>query len=146
MEENGLTSLTSLDVKEQRFVQLYLTGAYTNKEIASLLQVHVNTIYAWLKREDVKACINEMQAIEAEAIDTYLKSMTSKAVQRINELMDSPMDAIALQACRDVLDRTGHKAKQEIKVDKTVRTIEMQFNDLADALIEDVEFKEVEDD
>ena len=143
-ETNYLTKLSDMDVKQQRFVQMYLTGAYTNKEIASLLDIHINTLYAWLRRDDVKEVINEMQSIEAETVDTYLKSMTNKAVQRLNELMDSPMDAIALQAVRDVLDRTGHKAKQEIKIDKTVRTIEQQFSDLANNLIDDVDFKEID--
>lgn len=143
-ETNYLTKLSDMDVKQQRFVQMYLTGAYTNKEIASLLDIHINTLYAWLRRDDVKEVINEMQAIEAETVDTYLKSMTNKAVQRLNDLMDSPMDAIALQAVRDVLDRTGHKAKQEIKIDKTVRTIEQQFSDLANNLIDDVDFKEID--
>lgn len=143
-ETNYLTKLSDMDVKQQRFVQMYLTGAYTNKEIASLLDIHINTLYAWLRRDDVKEVINEMQAIEAETVDTYLKSMTNKAVQRLNDLMDSPMDAIALQAVRDVLDRTGHKAKQEIKIDKTVRTIEQQFSDLANNLIDDVDFKELD--
>ena len=143
-ETNYLTKLSDMDVKQQRFVQMYLTGAYTNKEIASLLDIHINTLYSWLRRDDVKEVINEMQAIEAETVDTYLKSMTNKAVQRLNDLMDSPMDAIALQAVRDVLDRTGHKAKQEIKIDKTVRTIEQQFSDLANNLIDDVDFKELD--
>ena len=54
--------------------------------------------------------------------------------------MDSPIDGIAFQACKDILDRTGHKAKNEIKVDKTVKTIEMQLNDLANEII-DVDFE-----
>ena len=53
--------------------------------------------------------------------------------------MDSPIDAMGCEACKDILDRTGHKAKNEIKVDKTVKTIEMQLKDLADDII-DVDF------
>lgn len=129
-----------LEPKLQRFVHLYLTGQYNQTQLAQLLEVHKNTINSWLKREDVNIAIKEYQAMEHEMIDVQIKAMRMKAIEKMNELMDSPIDGIAFQACKDILDRTGHKAKNEIKVDKTVKTIEMQLNDLAENLITDVEF------
>lgn len=132
-----------LEPKLQRFVHLYLTGQYNQTQLAQLLEVHKNTINSWLKREDVNIAIKEYQAMEHEMIDVQIKAMRMKAIDKMNELMDSPIDGIAFQACKDILDRTGHKAKNEIKVDKTVKTIEMQLNDLAENLITDVDFTEV---
>lgn len=132
-----------LEPKLQRFVHLYLTGQYNQTQLAQLLEVHKNTINSWLKREDVNIAIKEYQAREHEMIDVQIKAMRMKAIEKMNELMDSPIDGIAFQACKDILDRTGHKAKNEIKVDKTVKTIEMQLNDLAENLITDVDFMEV---
>lgn len=132
-----------LEPKLQRFVHLYLTGQYNQTQLAQLLEVHKNTINSWLKREDVNIAIKEYQAREHEMIDVQIKAMRMKAIEKMNELMDSPIDGIAFQACKDILDRTGHKAKNEIKVDKTVKTIEMQLNDLAENLITDVDFTEV---
>ena len=129
-----------LEPKLQRFVHLYLTGQYNQTQLARLLEVHKNTINSWLKREDVNIAIKEYQAMEHEMIDVQIKAMRMKAIEKMNELMDSPIDGIAFQACKDILDRTGHKAKNEIKVDKTVKTIEMQLNDLAENLITDVDF------
>ena len=129
-----------LEPKLQRFVHLYLTGQYNQTQLAQLLEVHKNTIHSWLKREDVNIAIKEYQAMEHEMIDVQIKAMRMKAIEKMNELMDSPIDGIAFQACKDILDRTGHKAKNEIKVDKTVKTIEMQLNDLAENLITDVDF------
>ena len=129
-----------LEPKLQRFVHLYLTGQYNQTQLAQLLEVHKNTINSWLKREDVNIAIKEYQAMEHEMIDVQIKAMRMKAIEKMNELMDSPIDGIAFQACKDILDRTGHKAKNEIKVDKTVKTIEMQLNDLAENLITDLEF------
>ena len=129
-----------LEPKLQRFVHLYLTGQYNQTQLAQLLEVHKKTINSWLKREDVNIAIKEYQAMEHEMIDVQIKAMRMKAIEKMNELMDSPIDGIAFQACKDILDRTGHKAKNEIKVDKTVKTIEMQLNDLAENLITDVEF------
>ena len=132
-----------LEPKLQRFVHLYLTGQYNQTQLAQLLEVHKNTINSWLKREDVNIAIKEYQAMEHEMIDVQIKAMRMKAIEKMNELMDSPIDGIAFQACKDILDRTGHKAKNEIKVDKTVKTIEMQLNDLAENLITGVDFTEV---
>ena len=132
-----------LEPKLQRFVHLYLTGQYNQTQLAQLLEVHKNTINSWLKREDVNIAIKEYQAMEHEMIDVQIKAMRMKAIEKMNELMDSPIDGIAFQACKDILDRTGHKAKNEIKGDKTVKTIEMQLNDLAENLITDVDFTEV---
>ena len=129
-----------LEPKLQRFVHLYLTGQYNQTQLAQLLEVHKNTINSWLKREDVNIAIKEYQAMEHEMIDVQIKAMRMKAIEKMNELMDSPIDGIAFQACKDILDRTGHKAKNEIKVDKTVKTIEMQLNDFAENLITDVDF------
>ena len=133
--------LQLLEPKLQRFVHLYLTGQYNQTQIAQILEVHKNTINQWLKREDVGMAIKEYQQMEHEMYDVQIKAMRMKAIQKMNDLMDSPIDGIAFQACKDILDRTGHKAKNEIKVDKTVKTIEVQLNELADSLINDVEFK-----
>ena len=137
---NVSNEVQMLEPKLQRFVHLYLTGQYNQTQLAQLLEVHKNTINSWLKREDVNIAIKEYQAMEHEMIDVQIKAMRMKAIEKMNELMDSPIDGIAFQACKDILDRTGHKAKNEIKVDKTVKTIEMQLNDLAENLITDVEF------
>ena len=135
--------LNLLEPKLQRFVHLYLTGQYNQRQIAQLLDIHENTVSQWLKREDVNASIKEYQAMEHEMIDTQIKAMRMKAIQKMNDLMDSPIDGIAFQACKDILDRTGHKAKNEIKVDKTVKTIEMQLTDLADGIF-DADFEVID--
>ena len=136
--------IVQLEPKLQRFVHLYLTGQYNNRQLAQLLEVHENTIGKWLKDDNVNTAIKEYQAMEHEMIDVQIKAMRMKAIQKMNDLMDSPIDGIAFQACKDILDRTGHKAKNEIKVDKTVKTIEMQLKDLADTLITDVAFEELD--
>ena len=143
MTENN--DVTLLEPKLQRFIHLYLTGKYNHRELAQMLEVHENTISTWLKREDVNASIKEYQGLEHEMFDIQIKAMRMKAIEKMNELMDSPIDGIAFQACKDILDRTGHKAQQSIKVDKTVKTIEVQMQELADSLISDVEFEEVKD-
>lgn len=148
-EETELTpadvALRNLSMKQQRFVHLYLTGQYTLQKLGQLLEVHPNTLNNWLKKQDVKLVIESMQSSTHEIVSTQLKALSMKAVGKLNGLIDSPIDGVALQAVKDVLDRAGHKSKQEIKVEKTVRTYEEKIKDLIESTIVEGEFEVVEE-
>jgi len=129
----------------QRFVHLYMTGQYTMTKLAALLEVHPNTLTKWLKRRDVQAIITDMQKTTHDMVGAQLKALSLKAANKLDALIDSPIDGVALNAVKDILDRAGHKPRQEIKVDKTVRTFEERLSDLIDRTI-DVEYKVIDDD
>lgn len=141
-EHEETHAILALTPKMQRFVHLYSTGQYPLAKLATLLDLHPNTLGNWLKRGDIKAIIAEMQENTHEVVTNQLKVMTAKAASRLSELLDSPIDGVALQAVKDVLDRAGHKPKQEIKIDKTVTTIEEKMSQLINATIIDVELVE----
>jgi len=143
--ENKELTLYKLEPKQQRFIQLYLTGNFTLAKIAELLEIHPNTATKWMKRADVKEALTEAQAEIHQQVESQLKAMTIKATHKLNELIDSPMDAVALQAVKDVLDRGGHKTKNEIKVDKTVTTIEERMKTLIESTVVDLEYLEIPD-
>jgi transposase-like protein len=134
----------ALTTKQQRFIHLYITGQYTVQKLAQLLEVHPNTLFAWLRRSDVKGVIADLQLSTQDIVTTQIKALTMKAANKLNSLIDSPIDGVALQAVKDVLDRSGHKAKQEIKVDKTITTIEQKLNELIDKTIIDGEYEVIE--
>jgi len=121
-----------------------MTGQYSINKLAQLLEVHPNTLHNWMRRADVKNAINDLQNVTHDVVSNQMKAMTVKAMERMRELMDSPIDGVALQAVKDVLDRAGHKPRLEIKVDKTVRTFEEKLSDLIDNVI-DVDFEEVKE-
>lgn len=152
--ENTTASTTSdnelqiftLDPQKQRFIQLYMTGAHSLAEISQLLQIHPNTAGKWLKREDVKNALTEAQGAIQQQVSMQIKNLTLKATMRLHDLVDSPIDAVALQAVKDILDRGGHKPKNEIKVDKTVTTVEQKMKELIDStIVYEGEFEEVAD-
>lgn len=140
-------AIFALEPKIQRFLQLYMTGNYPIVKVAQLLEVHPNTCYNWMKREDVKLALAESQGEIHGQVTAQLKNLTLKAANKLSELIDSPIDAVALQATKDVLDRGGHKTKNEIKVEKTVTTVEQKMRELIDATIDDSilegEFEEI---
>lgn len=144
--EEESSAIMVLPPKMQRFIHLYMTGQYTVSKLAQLLEVHPNTLSNWLRRKDVKDIISDLQETTHDMVAIQLKTLTLTATNKLGELINSPIDGVALQAVKDVLDRAGHKSKQEIKIDKTVTTIEQKMKELVNATITDVDYEEVNDD
>ena len=144
---SGLPSeaLAKLTPAKNRMILLYLTGQYRTKTLASVVGVSENTIRSWLLQPEIQMVIQELQKREFAIIDSSLKALRNKAVNTMEDLMQSPMDAVRFQASKDILDRTGHKAINEIKVDKTVTTIEQQLREIADVTIDESEVIDITD-
>ena len=122
---------------KMRMISIYLTGMYSQGHIAKVIGVSANTIRAWLMSDEVQALISIMQEKEFNLIESRLKSMRYKALDTMDDLLDSPIDQVRYNASKDILDRTGHKAQQTIKVDKTVTSIEQQLKSLSEFNIDD---------
>lgn len=135
-EDEG--QVAQLPPKMQRFVHLYMTGQYSLNKLAQLLEVHPNTLKNWLKRGDIKSVITDLTDSTHDMVAVQLKTLTLKATEKLSELVNSPIDGVALQAVKDILDRAGHKPKQEIKVDKTVTTVEQKMKQLIESTIIDI--------
>ena len=144
---SGLPSelIDTLSPARTRMILLYLTGQYTQKKIAGIIGVSENTIRTWLMDAAVQTVIRELQAREFAIIEGNLKALRYKAVNTMNDLMDSDMDNVKFQAAKDVLDRGGHRPTQSIKVDKTVTTVEQQLASLVDFTIDDAEVIDISD-
>lgn len=142
---NDVQLLTDLPPKKQRFVHLYLTGQYKIPELAEILEITPSTARIWLKQHVIQDYIETFKQEEHEAVENALKNLRQRALGRLGELMESQVDAVALQATKDVLDRTGHKAVQKIEKDVTITTYEQQLTELVSGIqmpVIDVECKE----
>lgn len=144
-DEDDVEYLPALKPGQRRFINLYVTGQYTMKEISDLLNVSHMTLYRWLQKKDIKDAIEEMQTQEDEIVRQSLKAVRIDALHKMKKLLNSPIDGIAYQAARDILDRTGHKAptKQEVKTEITV-TFEEQLKDALKGIEGAQEFIEVD--
>ena len=144
MSDNN-NAVAELDFKKQRFVHMYLTGQYKNAELAELFEVHPNTISKWLRTPEIQKAITDMQDDIHNSVANQIKNLTLKAVDRLSDLTESPIDGVALQAVNSILDRAGHRPKQEIKIDKTVTTIEQKMKQLIDSTIDIDDLEELEE-
>lgn len=144
---SGLESslVDSLSPAKTRMIMMYLSGQYTQKKLGQVIGVSENTIRTWLLEQTVQTVIAELQRREFAVLDSQLKALRYKAVSTMNELMDSDMDNVKFQAAKDILDRGGHKSVQNIKVDKTITTLEQQLASLADFTIDDAEVIDITD-
>lgn len=133
--------LLFLPVLKQKFITMYCSGLYTHGEIANILEVNRKTIAMWLGQEEIRTAIEAYQKEENMVVDTSLKAIRMKAVNKLSELVDSTNDMVAIQATREILDRTGHMAvqKQEISVNVTYE------ERLQKLIAEDVDFVVVDD-
>ena len=104
----GKAGLKPLNTNMLRCIELMV---YTDKlkgEIASELGVRPETVTAWQKREDFQDALrNEMQR--------GFSSLAAKARNRLEKLIDSPIDGVALGACREVLNKAGYQETQKIE-------------------------------
>jgi DNA-binding transcriptional regulator YiaG len=130
---------------KNRLVLMYLTGQYSQKQMAHVLGVSEMTVRNWLFSDAVQFVIAEIQKREFNYIDSKLKSLREKATSTLFDLMDSEIDQVRFSASKDILDRTGHKAVQNIKVDKTVLTLEQQLKQAANINIDNSEIIDISD-
>lgn len=141
LPEEIMQTLTPAKV---RMILLHLTGQYSQVKIAKIIGVSDNTIRSWLVDPNVQLVVKELQAREFAVVDSTLKAMRYKALSTMDELLESDMDNVRYQAAKDVLDRGGHKAQQNIKVEKTVTSVEQQLASLADFTIDDSEVIDID--
>ena len=143
-DEIDVPSYNLLRPNQQRFVHMYLSGKYKISEISDILSVSVSTIRNWLKNPQITTIIDEYQQVEMDLVQHNLKALTMKALNKMNELIDSPVDAVSLQAAKDILDRTGFKpgTKQDVKIE--VYNYEQQIKEIMGddlKLLEDVDYE-----
>lgn len=110
-----------LNQKQLRAIEIMVTEPYRLKgDIAKELKVRPETITAWLKREDFQQAIKEEN-------QRCFQSMAAKAVKKLNELLDSKNEGIALAASREVLNKAGYLETQ--KIEQTIQNIEIEIVD-----------------
>jgi hypothetical protein len=123
------SEIALLPIRNQRVIHMYLTGGFTTQEIADALGYSKNYVKNLLCRKDIRDIIEKIQLDEDDLIRQSIKALRMKAMKKMSDLIDSSQDAIAYQAARDVLDRTGHKGVDKKEVNVNV-TFEQQLKEI----------------
>ena len=109
----------------QRMLKAIEMLVYTKKqkqEIAEELNVSRTTFSTWLKREDFQ------EAMKAE-MNRAFQPLAYKARHRLEQLIDSSNEQVALSASKDALDRAGYGATQRVENTITNKDITIEITE-----------------
>lgn len=137
-EQKDYTRISKKKIMKNRLVQLYSSGVYSNREIASILGVNVQTVYRLLKKPDIIEELNKYANEEKQVIDAKLRSLRDRSVDTLSDLLDSDDDSVRLQTAKAVLDKTGHGDKREIEQNVNI-TYEERLNNILENVSFDVQ-------
>lgn len=104
-----------LNAKMLKCIQLMVYTDMQKQEIAEELNVSGTTISRWQDREDFQEELkNEMHR--------GFSSLAIKARKKLDKLIDSKNDGVALGACKEALNKAGYMETQKVeqKVDTTI--------------------------
>ena len=105
-----------LNAKMLKCIQLMVYTDMQKQEIAEELNVANNAISRWMNREDFQEELrNEMHR--------GFNSLAIKARRKLEKLIDSKNDVVALGACKEVLNKAGYMETQKVeqKLDTVIK-------------------------
>ena len=110
----------ALNNRQLRAIEMLVTTAMRKQDIAKEVGVSPATMSTWLKKDEFQQGIREeMQRCFAES--------AYKARRKLDLLIDSSNEGIALAASREVLNKAGYMETQ--KVEQTVKEITIEVTD-----------------
>jgi uncharacterized protein YjcR len=108
----------ALNQKMRKAVEMLVHTKMQKQEIAEALKVSRTTFSLWQRREDFQ------EELKAE-MNRAFQPLAYKARQRLDNLIDSKNEQVALAASKDALDRAGYGATQ--KVENTITNKEINI-------------------
>lgn len=82
----------------------------TNQDIANEININNGTISQWLKRDDFQQALKEEN-------QRKFKSLASRAIKRLEQLMDSENEKVSLDASKEILNKSGYQEPTKIEQD-----------------------------
>lgn len=112
----------ALNSRMQKAVEMLVHTKMQKQEIAAELKVSRTTFSLWQRREDFQEAIKE-------EMNRAFQPLAYKARQRLNDLIDSKNEQIALAASKDALDRAGYGAAQKVENTITNKEITIEITE-----------------
>ena len=99
-----------------RCIQLMVYTDMSKGDICKELGVAPNAISRWQHRDDFNEALRD-------EMHKGFDALAIKARRKLDSLMDSKNDGVALGACKEVLSKAGYDATQKVeqKVDNIIR-------------------------
>lgn len=98
-----------LTSKQKRCIELMAAGDRTQRQIAEILHVSEATICNWKKNENFKAEYTL-------TLKENMKDVAAKAFNTMMGLLRAKSEMVRFLAAKDILDRAGFKADDNINI------------------------------
>lgn len=102
-----------LNKKQKKCIELMVSGDMSQNEIAKTIGVIPGTISDWKKKDEFSEEYERANKI-------VINSIVPKAVQTVKSLLNANSEQVRLAAAKDVLDRAGYKAQDDIKLNANI--------------------------
>lgn len=103
------------DVNLVKIAYYYVQG-YTEKDIAEIFNVSVNTVKKIKGSDEFKAVCKTISAEIVETARLFLATSGIKAVKTLVDCLDSPNDRVRLNASTEILNRVGLKSPEKLEI------------------------------
>lgn len=110
----------ALNNRQLQAIDLLVYTKKLKQDIAAEVGVSGTTMSTWLKKEEFQ------EALKAE-MNRAFQPLAFKARQRLNDLIDSNNEQVALAASKDALDRAGFSATQRVENTITNKEITIEI-------------------
>ena len=112
----------ALNTRMKKAVEMLVHTKMQKQEIAEELNVSRTTFSLWLRREDFQ------EELKAE-MNRAFQPLAYKARHRLEQLIDSSNEQVALSASKDALDRAGYGATQKVENTITNKDITIEITE-----------------
>jgi transposase len=114
-----------LSAKQMKAVELMVLGDMNQRQIAATVRVSEKTLWEWKKNDEF---MNEYRKLIRNRFQYAAAAATNKLVK----LLESNQDGVALGAINSLLDRTGYKPEDVLKIEGVVPVTIIGINDVED--------------
>jgi transposase-like protein len=112
-----------LDERHLLAIERIVDGTYTLTAIAKEVGVTRKTLYSWMKKDDFKAKLNEMQEAKNDVLKEKVKATAEKNIKTLEHLRDSSKNDMTRYHCANLLlAYAGWKDNQTTEI--TIKTDE----------------------
>lgn len=109
-----------LSSKQEKAIKMLIYQGMKKKDVAQQLKITPATLSNWLNEGKNPAFVEAYEA-ELKVADSIrrrnYRAAGQKAQEKLIDLVDSEDEAVALKACKEILDRAGDQPAGKMKID-----------------------------
>lgn len=109
-----INSNKKLSRNQIKAIELLAFEGITQKEVATRLEIHENTITNWKKDS---LFMEELDKANRQSINTA----SSKALGVMLGLLSAKSEMVRFNAAKDILDRAGYKPSDKIELENNIK-------------------------